>query len=345
MMREYESGRWVHLSHDQGESEAGYPERRSAPSVHSSPTATVTFPLEVHVFEHHGRFYAFDVRNYTILKLDAHGAAVLSRMRTLPLDTIMEELASEIPSQVVKAHYLKFLEMIQDGVLSVEPVPRPTRPPFNRLVLMLAGGCNMGCTYCFEKDVSIYQKPNLMTREKADEILDWFFRHQEGKNAHIQLYGGEPLLNWPILQYVVERMEAWSQEKGIELTKYLITNGTLLNAERIAYLKAHNVTVQVSVDGDAETHNRFRIFKSGQPTMDRIKPNIAELARQETDFNLRAVLTRQNKDPNAVIKGLRSLGATRVSFEVVATDNTDAQFSDEDWEVFNKTYRDFVHSP
>jgi len=143
----------------------------------------------------------------------------------------------------------------------------------------------------------------------------------------------------------VGRTETWSQENAIEITKYLITNGTLMNPERIAYLKSHNVSIQVSVDGDAEIHNRFRVFKSGEPTMERIKPNIHELSRQGANFNLRAVLTRQNKAPDSVINGLRSLGAEKVSFEVVATDYPDARLSDEDWEVFSENYRDFVHSP
>lgn len=202
----------------------------------------------------------------------------------------------------------------------------------------------MGCSYCFEKDVPIYQKPNLMTQEQADEILNWFFKHQEGKKAHVQLYGGEPLLNWSIIQHVVERMEDWARKNDIELTKYLITNGTLLSPDRIAFLKSHNVTIQVSVDGDTETHNRFRTFKSGEGTMDRIKPNIEELSRQEANFNLRAVLTRQNSNPSAVIQGLRKLDAENVSFEVVATENSDAQFTDKDWEVFNEKYRDYMHS-
>lgn len=326
--------------------------KRARPSVYTKSTETlrvtpekVVFPIEVHIFEHEGRYFAFDVRNYGIMKIDASAAAVLSRMRNLSLDAIAEELAPKIPSEMVRAHYLRFLEMIRDGLLSSEPVPRPKRPEFSRLVLMLAGGCNMGCSYCFEKDVPIYQNPNLMTKNRADETLDWFFKHQEGTRAHVQLYGGEALLNWPVLQYVVERMETWAEQNDIELTKYLITNGTLLNPERIAFLKRHGVTIQVSVDGDEETHNRFRTLKSGKPTMDRIKPNIEELSRQEADFNLRAVLTRQNKDPNEVIKGLRTLGSERVSFEVVATDNAEAQFTDKDWTDFNEKYAGFVQSP
>ena len=105
------------------------------------------------------------------------------------------------------------------------------------------------------------------------------------------------------------------------------------------------MAVQVSVDGDAETHNRFRVFKSGEPTMDRITPNIEELSRQGADFNLRAVLTRQETNPNVVVDALRALGAEKVSFEVVSTDYRDAQLTDADWEDFHAEYRGFVRSP
>lgn len=303
---------------------------RSAPAV---------LPLEIHVFPYGDHFYAFDVRNYSILKLDSVAAEILSRMHDLDLGRMVDELSDRIPVEVIKAHYLRFLEMVRDGVFSVMPVDRPSRPPFNHLVLMLAGGCNMGCTYCFEKDVPIYQNVNRLSKEKADEILDWFFRHQEGDDAHVQLYGGEPLLNWTVLVHVVERMESWAAANGKHLTKYLITNGTLLDAGRIAYLKLHEIATQVSVDGDAETHDRLRVFKSGKPTMERILPNIAELSRQQVDFNLRAVVTRHNSDPAAVLDGLRSHGCKEVSFEVVATDNPDSQFADEDWAAFNDKYK------
>src|ERR1700722_6065199 len=152
---------------------------------------TVTLSVEVHVFQQNSDYYAFDVRNFAILKIDHRGAAVLRRMRDLPLGAIVQELASQdIPAEAVRAYYVKFLELIRDGVLSIQPVDSPGRPYFNRLVIMLAGGCNMGCTYCFEKDVPIYQEPNLLTRERADEIVNWFCKHQEGEWAHVQLYGG-----------------------------------------------------------------------------------------------------------------------------------------------------------
>jgi uncharacterized protein len=116
-------------------------------------------------------------------------------------------------------------------------------------------------------------------------------------------------LNWRVLQHVIERLEVFSKEREIGASTYLITNGTLLTPDRIAYFNAHHATIQVSVDGDPATHDRFRVFKSGKPTMERIRPNIDELSRQNSDFNLRAVLTRENKHPKAVLDGLRSEAA------------------------------------
>ena len=144
---------------------------------------------------------------------------------------------------------------------------------------------------------------------------------------------------------MLERLEAWAAGHGITLTKYLITNGTLLTEERIQYLKDHEVSIQLSVDGDAETHNRFRVLKSGAPTMDRIYPNIARLRESGADFNLRAVLTSQNPDPAAVTEGLRFYGGGRVSFEVVASGDREIDLSPDEWAVFNERYAEWIDEP
>ena len=266
-------------------------------------------------------------------------------MRSSPLDDIIREFHSFIDKKRIKAHFLKLQKLIEDGVLSVTPLLPPPRPLFYRLVLLVAAGCNMGCRYCFEKDVPAYRQSTLLTREMADRILCWFFDHQKGPKAHIQIYGGEPLLNWPIVQYVVDRCDDWSKCQSVVLSKYMITNGTLLDADKIKWLKERSVAIQVSVDGDKETHDRFRVYKSGVPTMGHIQPNIAELIRQKGAFNLRAVLTREQTDPELILTGLRKHGATRVSFEVVATDCQEARLAEKDWSQFNKKYLRLLHRP
>jgi uncharacterized protein len=301
-------------------------------------------PISTHIFEFDEQYYVFDVRNFSILKVTTSGASVLHRMNRCSLQSIVQDMSSQVSADVVRAHYLRFLELIRDGTLSVEPISAPSHVPFHRLVIMLAGGCNMGCSYCFEKNVPDHQNYNCMTYEKATQAIDWFLGQHQGRKSHVQLYGGEPLLNWKVLERVVERLEKWAQSQRIDHTTYLITNGTLLSPSRISFLKSHNVTVQVSVDGDAAAHDRFRKFKSGRPTMSHIERNVRELARQGIDFNLRAVLTHQNIDPIRVLAALKDLGGQRVSFDLVASDEESVRLTPMDWIEFNNRYRQLLFS-
>jgi uncharacterized protein len=305
----------------------------------------LVLPLEIHIFEYGSTHYLFDCRNYSILTLGSQAAAVAARASELTLEELLGECKDEIPADTVRACYCKLLQLIESGTVSSAPLQPAKRPLFHRIVLMLAGGCNMACRYCFERSVPVYQDLNLMTQECAQRALAWFWRHHEGNKAHVQFYGGEPLLNWPVFTFAVEQMEKWAEASNIELTLYLITNGTLLNRERIAYLAAHQIKAQVSADGNAETHDRFRVLKSGAPSLERICPNIRELADQGVDFNVRAVMTRWNLDPESVIEGLRSLGAEKVSFEIVATDSPDARLTLGDWAGFEARYAEYLRHP
>jgi hypothetical protein len=105
------------------------------PDPESVDLSTVNgiFPAEVQVFKNQDSYYAFDVRNFSILKLDDKGASVLLRMHKLPLEAIIREPESEIDATIVQVHYLRFLELMQDGTLSDRPVPSPGRPLFSRL--------------------------------------------------------------------------------------------------------------------------------------------------------------------------------------------------------------------
>lgn len=96
----------------------------------SDPTNSV-IPIEVHVFERDGTFYAFDSRNYSVFALDELGAHVLSLMRDVELDGIVEQLRNAAHPDVVRAHYLRFLGLIDDGTISVEELPKPARPHFH----------------------------------------------------------------------------------------------------------------------------------------------------------------------------------------------------------------------
>lgn len=85
------------------------------------------------------------------------------------------------------------------------------------------------------------------------------FRHSRGSKAvSFLFFGGEPLLNWDGIVAVVELAEGLAGETGREPSFSMTTNGTLMTAARLAFLRDHNVRFLLSIDGDEATHDAHR---------------------------------------------------------------------------------------
>ncbi len=139
------------------------------------------------------------------------------------------------------------------------------------LFLIFSGRCNFKCRYCIETTHPVTDPAHRthMSRDVAAAAVDMFCRMQKpgplNPHTEIRFYGGEPLLNYPVLEEVV-RCAAREKEKG-ELandTKLIIaTNGSLLNEAKIISLKQFGVTVDLSLDGPPGLHNEYRLNKNG----------------------------------------------------------------------------------
>ncbi|MFH0711767.1 MAG: radical SAM protein [archaeon] len=117
--------------------------------------------------------------------------------------------------------------------------------------------CNLSCSHCYHNFGKIKDKSKqskTMTLEEIVYMLDdlnqtcdrWNF------NPIFNISGGECLLR-PDLFKIIN----YSISRGIETR--LMTNGTLLDIEKANELKRLGVlSVQISIDGDKETHNRVR---------------------------------------------------------------------------------------
>ena len=84
-------------------------------------------------------------------------------------------------------------------------LPQPF--PLTTLVLNVTNQCNLSCTYCYEYgedklvDTQKGPQPKFMTEETARASVD-FMLQESGANkvAHLTFFGGETLLNFPVLQ-------------------------------------------------------------------------------------------------------------------------------------------------
>jgi uncharacterized protein len=152
-----------------------------------------------------------------------------------------------------------------------------------RVTVLTTLQCNFACDYCIQGDHGDYNKNAAkMSMETAARVGTWIEARLDGLRPEsfvITFFGGEPLLNQPVMYYLAERMWAACQARGVRMLINVITNGLLLTREMVERLNACGLNgVKITLDGDRDTHNRMRPLRGGQGTFDKIIQNVREVA-------------------------------------------------------------------
>ena len=151
------------------------------------------------------------------------------------------------------------------------------------ITLLTTLQCNFACDYCFQGDHGDYNKfADKMTLETAERVAAWIERELARVRPQyltLMFFGGEPLLNVPVMYYLAERLWQSARELGVEQRISIITNGLLLSAEIVDRLVPFGLKgVKITLDGDRDMHNKMRPLRGGQGTFDRIVENVRAVA-------------------------------------------------------------------
>ena len=184
------------------------------------------------------------------------------------------------------------------------------------VALNLTNRCNFACSYCFANKGK-YDKPGLtMSEGIAKRAIDLLFeniRNNKQKRAGIAFFGGEPLLEWDLLQKIVLYAEE-NKPSSLKRLKFLITtNASLLDQSKIDFLKKHNFSVMISIDGPPESHDINRKLANGAGTYQKILPNILAVSKV-LPVTFRATVTNNNLDLVKIVKHFRKLVAKIITF-------------------------------
>ncbi len=132
--------------------------------------------------------------------------------------------------------------------------------------------CNFLCPYCFEHD---QKGSSMMTSETAERLLYFIKSYKEVRHLSITWYGGEPLLAFDIIGRITKNIKALDIDfEGAGM----VTNGYLLNSEKIAQLDELKVNfIQITLDGPEKVHDTRRVLAKGGPTFQTILSNVDAL--------------------------------------------------------------------
>jgi len=163
------------------------------------------------------------------------------------------------------------------------------------LTLMPTEKCNFRCTYCYEDFVS-----GRMTRPTIEGIRNLLAKRVPTlRFLTLDWFGGEPLLELPIIEEIQEHVQRLAREHGgMRFRAGMTTNGYLLRREVLARLVDLGIgSYQISVDGGAPSHDARRRRADGAGTFERIWSNL--LAAHESDLafdvRLRIHVDRENR--------------------------------------------------
>lgn len=117
--------------------------------------------------------------------------------------------------------------------------------------------CNHTCIYCHARSKPAAAKGFSMDRKTAKAVVDFIFQ-SPAKELTIEFQGGEPLLNFPVVRYIIEYSKQLSRFHGKKLYYVLVTNLTLMTDEMLDYLIDNDVRLCTSFDGPEHIHAKNR---------------------------------------------------------------------------------------
>ena len=134
---------------------------------------------------------------------------------------------------------------------------QPIRNFTNLHLFIVTLRCDHSCQYCQVSRQSDDKTAFDMTYETADKGLDIVFR-SPNEAVKIEFQGGEPLLNFDLIKYVVEEAEARNRSAKKDLQFVIATTLSLATDEILKYCCDHKILLSASLDGPRDLHNRNR---------------------------------------------------------------------------------------
>lgn len=300
-----------------------------------TPAADAPLQLaEFHRFDAAGQRFLYLVPSAAVFAADDTASAVLDAVAARPASRtdLVARLsesrdAGEVRDSIDELLRVRALRPANTASIPPATIIPLTALPVQTVVLNVTNQCNLACTYCYEYgedkivDTANGPQPKFMSEETSRAAVDFMLK-ESGRVAHMTFFGGETLLNFPVLRRTVAYARARAAELGKEVDFSLTTNATLLRPEIVDFLAEHRIGVTISIDGPPDLQDTFRVFHDGRGSYDVVAPKIRELlARHRTrPIGARVTLTRETLDVRRIFRHLiEDMGFWEVGFAPVTT--------------------------
>src|SRR5262249_338846 len=134
------------------------------------------------------------------------------------------------------------------------------------------------------------RQSKFMSEATARQSVEFLLK-ESGQIAHMTFFGGETLLNFPVLKSTVPYARQRAAEVGKAVDFSLTPNAPLLQPEITVFLADNEIGVTISMDGPRELQNKFRVFHNGAGSYDVVAPKIKALLHRHRSRPIGARVT------------------------------------------------------
>ena len=283
---------------------------------------------KIHKFVQNGMYILLDVNSGAVHVIDKMIYDMMDVFDGKNDDAVVAAFKDKYDEAELRESLAELHELMDANELFAPDIDVP--PTFaevgivKSLCLMVAHDCNLRCKYCFADTGEFGGGRELMTNEVGERAVDYLIEHMGPRiHSEIDFFGGEPLVNMPVVRHLTEYIRAKEKTTGKKFKLTLTTNGLLLNEENRKFFNDNNISLVLSLDGRKETHDRMRPDAGGNGTYDRVLKNFKALvdSRGGDNYYLRGTYTKYNLDFTKDVLSMADAGFDILSIEpVVAKD-------------------------
>ncbi len=152
-----------------------------------------------------------------------------------------------------------------------------------QLILLPTEECNFRCVYCYQ---------NFEVGRMRPQVVDGIKHLVERRIGSLRVleigwFGGEPLFAYDIVLDLSRFFKQHAERSGVSLTQHMTTNGYYLTPDVFEELNALGLNhFQITLDGEAHTHDQKRMRADGEGTFATIWENLLHMKGSNRDFTV-----------------------------------------------------------
>lgn len=166
----------------------------------------------------------------------------------------------------------------------------------NLHIVVVTLRCNETCVYCHASRADMDAVHTDMTKVKAEETVRQILQ-TTSPDVTIEFQGGEPLVAFDVVKHIVDYALGQNEKVGKRLEFTMVSNLSLMDEEKLAWLVGHKVQICTSIDGPEHLHDKQRklpglsAHKSATHWIKRINEEYARIGLDPTLYHVEALLT------------------------------------------------------